>query len=299
MGEGMIDTERVSGKIIGFLKNHPGVISGNSYKAVVAICGEKPASYASVAKSLKLSRQGVHQAFWSGIRKIEEVSGISGLFLEAEADMARRRSEVSKGRIELRVEQMGEILKQHKLQILEWQRQEREVLLHIQCLECGEDRWVSAEPFGKKSSRYECNGCLAKDILGKRFGRLVVNSLEATSGRAGKTFAVCTCDCGQSVRTRLSWVLNGLSSSCGCGRKGKRGRRPQGPTLLGKQFGLLTVLAVVHPVGDPGAKKGQSARVACRCQCGNMTEVLVSNMKKGSTKSCGCLRKQEAFRKAS
>lgn len=61
------------------------------------------------------------------------------------------------------------------------------------------------------------------------------------------------------------------------------GRRiRQGNRMLGQRFGLLEVIGW-KPSGD-------HARYVCRCDCGEITEVIGAHLRSGTTKSCGCLR---------
>jgi hypothetical protein len=57
--------------------------------------------------------------------------------------------------------------------------------------------------------------------------------------------------------------------------------------LTGQTFERLTVISFV----DRG--KSGDARWHCRCLCGNEKVVLASNLKLGTTKSCGCLRAEK------
>lgn len=57
--------------------------------------------------------------------------------------------------------------------------------------------------------------------------------------------------------------------------------------LTGQKFGKLTVLEWTTSNTGKGAWK-------CRCDCGNITVVLTNNLRRGNTKSCGCLRKKLA-----
>jgi hypothetical protein len=56
--------------------------------------------------------------------------------------------------------------------------------------------------------------------------------------------------------------------------------------LTGKKFGRLTVL------GDVGRCQGHVVW-KCRCDCGGITEVIASSLRKGITQSCGCLHKEQ------
>lgn len=59
--------------------------------------------------------------------------------------------------------------------------------------------------------------------------------------------------------------------------------------LTGKKFGRLTVLERKY-------KKGNEWYWLCSCECGKTCEVCGSNLRRGRTKSCGCL-KQESDKK--
>lgn len=51
--------------------------------------------------------------------------------------------------------------------------------------------------------------------------------------------------------------------------------------LITKQFGRWTVVSHSH-----------GSYWTCRCECGNTASVQASNLVKGSSKSCGCLRRE-------
>ena len=57
------------------------------------------------------------------------------------------------------------------------------------------------------------------------------------------------------------------------------------PSLIGEKFGMLTVIGQA-----PSTAKGQH-RWICRCDCGIEKIVLGSNLKRGTTVSCGCKHK--------
>ena len=58
--------------------------------------------------------------------------------------------------------------------------------------------------------------------------------------------------------------------------------------LTGQQFGRLTVLEK-----DLTVKKGKPIKWICRCECGNIKSIQGTNLRNGSTKSCGCLQKEK------
>lgn len=63
--------------------------------------------------------------------------------------------------------------------------------------------------------------------------------------------------------------------------------------LTGQRFGRLTVIErannYISPKGEP------KARWICLCDCGNVAEVNGNDLRKGHTKSCGCLNIESAI----
>lgn len=57
-------------------------------------------------------------------------------------------------------------------------------------------------------------------------------------------------------------------------------------TMTGKRFGRLVVLSMDR------AEKKNGRFWLCRCDCGNLTVVRETDLRRGNTKSCGCLRKE-------
>jgi len=54
------------------------------------------------------------------------------------------------------------------------------------------------------------------------------------------------------------------------------------PSLIGQKFGMLTVIGQA-----PSTAKGHR-RWICRCDCGTEKVIMGSNLKRGTTVSCGC-----------
>ena len=59
------------------------------------------------------------------------------------------------------------------------------------------------------------------------------------------------------------------------------------PTLIGEKFGMLTVIEQA-----PSSAKGLR-RWLCRCDCGTEKIVTGSNLRRGTTVSCGCKHKND------
>lgn len=54
--------------------------------------------------------------------------------------------------------------------------------------------------------------------------------------------------------------------------------------IEGQRFGRLTV------IGRAESRNSTNARWLCRCDCGNVISVLGTTLRRGESKSCGCLR---------
>lgn len=64
-------------------------------------------------------------------------------------------------------------------------------------------------------------------------------------------------------------------------------------SLVGQQFGRLTVIRRVDDYVSPGGKK-RDTQWLCRCSCTERKEVCVTRERlvRGTTKSCGCIRRE-------
>ncbi|KKL64989.1 hypothetical protein LCGC14_2159500, partial [marine sediment metagenome] len=121
------------------------------------------------------------------------------------------------------------------------------------------------------------------DLVGKRFGRLVVLSFSGR-GNGGHLMWNCQCDCGVT-KPIAGGHLRHKTKSCGCLRRQntrERGLRNL-KDLTGKTFSNLTVIHrdTFVPTGRP--------RWVCRCSCGTEKTIAGSNLVNGTIRSCGCL----------
>lgn len=60
--------------------------------------------------------------------------------------------------------------------------------------------------------------------------------------------------------------------------------------LTGQRFGRLVVVCE-----SPKKPPSKAIRWLCRCDCGNLKTVAAFSLNNGSTRSCGCLRKEVAI----
>ncbi len=108
-----------------------------------------------------------------------------------------------------------------------------------------------------------------EELVGKRFGRLVVISKVDKKNRHERW--LCKCECGNEVVVQYSNLVSGNTASCGCLKAGD---------LKGKTFGYLTALQKHH--------SNDGVYWLCKCICGKETIVRAYSLTSGHTKSCGC-----------
>ena len=108
-----------------------------------------------------------------------------------------------------------------------------------------------------------------------KFNRLTVIRRAERDSR--KIYWECKCDCGNIKVVAGSNLKNGSVKSCGCARKGIRGK-----DLASQRFGRLVALYSV------GTNKHNQVLWHCKCDCGNFSDVVASKLIRGKTKSCGC-----------
>ena len=125
-----------------------------------------------------------------------------------------------------------------------------------------------------------------KDIIGKRFGKLVV--LEYVGSGKYK----CKCDCGNEkiiLRSNLTTKnTRSATRSCGCGQA----RKPQ--DLTGKTFGTMTVVKQVKGNHGNYTSFGENETLwECVCEYGNTHYMPTANLlrKEKYDMKCDCLRK--------
>lgn len=121
---------------------------------------------------------------------------------------------------------------------------------------------------------------IRKNLVGKRFGRLIV--LEQLEDKNGWTQFRCKCDCGNEKITSGNNLIYGSTQSCGCLHKEVVSTKLT-ENLINQRFGKLVVIA-------KSKSKYNKVHWLCKCDCGNETIVSTSGLKTGHTKSCGCFQ---------
>lgn len=117
------------------------------------------------------------------------------------------------------------------------------------------------------------------DLVGKRFGRLLVLHLSAARSRRRDAIWVCQCDCGNIHKVTSRNLVVGATKSCGCLQKELVSARCS-LDLAGQRFGRLIAIE----------KQGQ--KWVCQCDCGQISLVVARDLNSGHTRSCGCLHRE-------
>jgi hypothetical protein len=114
-------------------------------------------------------------------------------------------------------------------------------------------------------------------LVGKKFNKLTVTALAGQNGHRHVMWD-CVCDCGGATRVSTQALLNGTIKSCKCSRKLK---------LVKDITGLRSGNVVAVKMTD---KRDAAGRVMwdCVCKCGNHKNFVVSELIRGSIRSCGC-----------
>lgn len=128
------------------------------------------------------------------------------------------------------------------------------------------------------------------NMVGERYGRLTVIERDYSRPK-GKAYWLCQCDCGNITSVSRGNLLNGSIRSCGCLRKEVQDKKALATLkdITGQRFGRLIVL---HR--DESKPKGHGCKAywICQCDCGNTVSVVGTNLRNGSTQSCGCLQRE-------
>lgn len=133
---------------------------------------------------------------------------------------------------------------------------------------------------------------MIRDKIGKVFNRLTIVAEYGKYKNGTKTF-LCKCNCGGQAITSYSHLKTGHVKSCGCLSKeaakisGEKRIRP----MIGKKIGRLEVIE------SAGKTKNGTVKWKCMCDCGNEKIVSGSALRRGSSKSCGCLHKEMVLKR--
>lgn len=121
------------------------------------------------------------------------------------------------------------------------------------------------------------------DMVGKRYGKLVVTKMIYNEKRKNYSHCECVCDCGNVV-IKDSYRLRNTKQepSCGCNHREIMINRIA-KNVDGMKFGKLTILESIW---------SKEPMVKCLCDCGNIVVLNRNSVITGHTRSCGCLQKE-------
>jgi hypothetical protein len=124
------------------------------------------------------------------------------------------------------------------------------------------------------------------NLIARQFDRLTVRA-ETGKSRSGRTRWVCVCSCEAKTVVVVAGchLLSGHTRSCGCLRREITAAR-SALELTGQQFGQLTARA------EAGKSRSGHTRWLCDCSCGRTAVVVGIALTRGTTRSCGCLRRE-------
>lgn len=134
----------------------------------------------------------------------------------------------------------------------------------------------------------------SKDLIGQRFGNLIVIS-KNTDQTTNKKKCVrwnCLCDCGNMTIAKTEDLNSGKRNKCQeCGRKNGGAKRRK--NFTGNTYGHLKVVKMMY-----NYNKKNDTYCECECDCGNKNIIKnYSNLVYTNTiyTSCGCRRKEAAI----
>lgn len=157
-----------------------------------------------------------------------------------------------------------------------------------QC-ECGNQKSIIGSNL-TKGLTLSC-GCLhkeksSKNLIGQKFGRLLV--IEKTDKRTPNRNIIwkCQCDCGEITEVPTSPLIQGRTCSCGCLDKERRHEKgTHFKDISGQRFGNVIALE------PTSMRSSQNAIIwRCICDCGNECYLNGSYLRMGDVSSCGCMK---------
>lgn len=165
----------------------------------------------------------------------------------------------------------------------------RSIGVEFHCEACGKLFRVTPSRAQRGDTRFCSRECCFKESqinVGDKFNRLTCIAIETDR----KDYHLFRCDCGKEKDIHKGEVKRGKAKSCGCFRVERMGNYSRNNPkklefdLTGQVFGRWTVLDRVPNTRHP--------EWFCQCECGNKGKVNSIELRKGNSKSCGCLNRE-------
>jgi hypothetical protein len=118
-------------------------------------------------------------------------------------------------------------------------------------------------------------------LVGGSYGRLAVVSEVPKIGN--RRAYECICACGNKKTILAQSLRNGATQSCGCLNSETSYNSKNFKDLEGSIFGKWKVIKRIRRKGSDGAL------FECQCECGTRRIVTGDSLKRGVSKSCGCV----------
>ena len=129
-----------------------------------------------------------------------------------------------------------------------------------------------------------------EDLTKKRFGKLLVKEQDKEKSKEKhNTYWKCLCDCGKECSVKASHLKSGATTSCGCVNK-QRIRETHMIDISGQIFDNIKVI-------ERDNTTTQQTKWICECLlCGTIFSTESYNLRKGQTKSCGCIKSKGEYK---
>lgn len=115
-------------------------------------------------------------------------------------------------------------------------------------------------------------------LIGKVVNHVTILEVDNNKphGKGVEVRFLCKCDCGNIFSCAKSNLVHERVYSCGCKKRLQY-------NIIGERFGKLTVIEKI------GLSNHMELLWKCKCDCGNEVIVNSYSLRKGTTRSCGCL----------
>lgn len=132
--------------------------------------------------------------------------------------------------------------------------------------------------------------------IGLKFNNLEIIETTGEHNSDGSIIYKCKCKCGKTYLATIIQLRKKIVSCC-FNKQSKRITNAR--KNIGRKFGRLEIIDVTEQ------RSHNHIVYKCKCDCGNEYFSIITNLKNGSTKSCGCLQeenyinlKMDAYNKA-
>lgn len=139
-------------------------------------------------------------------------------------------------------------------------------------------------------------GCVQKEriahsMIGRKIGLLkVIERVPPPEGtpeyEIHNTFWRCRCDCGNEIVMSRGKITSLATPSCGCAKE--RAMKKVEDVMLGKRFGMLTVLERSPPPDKVDGNPVNTTWWRCMCDCGREVVMGKQYIKTRKMPHCGC-----------